>query len=141
MSEPTMPPEAPTSVADQRLAFAVLAQIADSAPGLPPAYITVYDHIAGLHAWSQTASAFEHWRSALGIAPAAVDVHVYAHESWMSARTEVGGVRVEISADVPTAPALVAVSPRQDAERRARVEQLAAATVVRPLQDLADGAR
>jgi len=141
----------PRRFADQQVALALLAQIADQAPGLPPADITIYDHTGGVNVHLSSPDGFERWREALPLHQSAVELYTYSAQAWLAADGRFRGIRVELTADVSVAPALAAVSPQQDAERRARLEQLAAerqrremagvaATAVMPLaQALADG--
>lgn len=119
-------PAEPTSLDQQRIVWTLLGQIADRYPGLPPASITVYAQSVGCNVALVTADAFEQWRMALGIPAPLVDLHLYANVAWISATATIRSVRFGLTADVPVAPHLAAVSPVADAERRGRVQQLAA---------------
>lgn len=112
------------SIAEQRPVFVLLARLAEQFPGLPPAYVTAYRDHAAVSMWVDDAAGFEHWREALAIPAADVDLHVYALQTWVTAPTEVNGVCVELTADIPVPGHVAAVTPREDADRRYRVAQL-----------------
>jgi hypothetical protein len=110
-----------------RPAVALLAEIVSAFPDLPaPAVVLHQQAEFGISLQLERGCDLEAWREALGVPPELLVLHVYASVVWAEATALVGGVRVQLYSDLPVAPALAAVSPLLDAERRrsaALVEQ------------------
>lgn len=109
-----------TAIDSQRIAIALLAEIADTWPALPaPAIVVHQEPGLGITLRLEHGGDLEAWREVLDISPELLVWHVYKHAVWVECVSYFNGVRVVLHADVPVAPHLAAVSPAEDAERRA----------------------
>ncbi|MDR3081972.1 MAG: hypothetical protein LBV60_13805, partial [Streptomyces sp.] len=89
------------TLADQAAALTVLAAIAARNPGLPAAYFIVHEpaphwapYIAVL---CDSPGAFELWRTALAIPPAATTLTQNTARAWMYAACELNGVTLQLT--------------------------------------------
>jgi hypothetical protein len=102
-----------------RPAVALLAEMVSAFPDLPAPAVTLHQEAElGISVQLQRACDLEAWRDALGVHPELLVLHVYASVVWTEATALVGGIRVQLYADLPLAPVLAAVSPGEDARRR-----------------------
>jgi hypothetical protein len=100
--------------------FKALLFLARTFPTLPPAYVTGHPFGGlGIGLRVETATEAEAWRGALCVPPADVALHRYSDYTTIEFRTAVRGVRVDVHGATPLAPHLAAVSPAEDARRRA----------------------
>lgn len=84
----------------QRPAVQALADLIDLHPALPEAHITIhvaYKNPAQIGLQLETPQDFEQWRSALGIDPADVTLHVTVGNSWLAADAVRESTRVHIT--------------------------------------------
>lgn len=108
-----------TAIDSQRIAIALLAEIADTWPALPAPVATVHQEPElGVTLRLERGCDLEAWREVLDISPELLVWHVYKHAVWVECASYFSRVRVVLHADVPVAPQLAAVPPAVDAERR-----------------------
>ncbi|MGW1127494.1 hypothetical protein [Streptomyces sp. NPDC002526] len=86
----THPVDIPT-LADLLPAIEAVTYLSKTYPALPAPY-TVLGEGAVIDLQTHTPHAFEAWRTALQIPPAAVELHAYAEDAWLHATTIIRGV-------------------------------------------------
>ncbi|MFJ3085029.1 hypothetical protein [Streptomyces sp. NPDC086838] len=120
--------------ADLLPAIEAVTYLAKTHPTLPAPY-TVLGQGAVIDLQAHTPDAFEAWRAALQIPPAAVELHAYDEDAWLQTSTVIRGV-----------PLLLMGYGLPISVGEARLEQDSGSTpttttaIVYSLSDLADGA-
>ncbi|MGW2591989.1 hypothetical protein ACWCXC_17220 [Streptomyces sp. NPDC001515] len=92
MTTETTRPEPTGTFADLAAAAQALAHLQATYPTLPALYISVPSTGTSLDLQAGTPGAYEVWRAALGIPPAAVELRSYYESAWLHASTRVEGV-------------------------------------------------
>ncbi|MEV7394899.1 hypothetical protein [Streptomyces sp. NPDC091215] len=96
-----MTTESTAPISFQRSTVLLINELIGLFPELPAPYIVIHKPWQGepsaLHFQLPTPTAFEQWRTALGITPGAVSLHPYGANSWVKATTFRDGTEIEIS--------------------------------------------
>ncbi|MFD9369612.1 hypothetical protein ACFWA6_18235 [Streptomyces sp. NPDC060020] len=86
-----------TQLTEQAPTINALAALAAAYGHLPVPYITVQTTGPAVDLQLDCPADFEAWRSALGVAPAAVTLHAYAGQTWLATNTLFRGIKVVLS--------------------------------------------
>ncbi|SFF12168.1 hypothetical protein SAMN05216251_108253 [Actinacidiphila alni] len=127
MSEQPTYPGRLATIGEQRPVLLALTYLATTFPELPSAYMVGHRHLTNAISLQMDKGAdVEAWRVALQVPADAVHLDRYSDYTSIQFDTIVAGVPVKVYGSTPLLPDRAALSPQEDAERRARAADMEA---------------